>query len=332
MKILKKDLKHGTVKVKIENPDDLWTLEKVLEKGDLVSGKTMRRKVIRRGEREERGEKVPVFLKIRVEDFGFQEDTGKLRIKGLVIEGPDDVSIGSYHTFVGEEGAVLNIEKEWKKWQLSELQKSIREPPRVLVCTIDDEEAHIFLITNRIEKVGEVRSGRSGKMYESGKSDYLGKVASIIKGYEGRVDGVVIAGPGFVKDELKRVLNMDVMIESCSHTGVPGLKEVINRGAVERVGKESRVVEETKKVEEAFEEIGKGSGLVEYGLEEVKRVAEQGAVKTLLVSEPMIRDFEELMNKVEEMGGKVFIISDSHEAGEKLKRIGGVMALLRYKV
>ena len=43
MKKIFEDLKHGIVKIKIENLDDLWYLSTIVDKGDLVKGETFRK-------------------------------------------------------------------------------------------------------------------------------------------------------------------------------------------------------------------------------------------------------------------------------------------------
>ena len=43
MKIIHKDLKKGTVKVKIEDSDDLWYLSSLIDPGDFVKSKTVRK-------------------------------------------------------------------------------------------------------------------------------------------------------------------------------------------------------------------------------------------------------------------------------------------------
>jgi protein pelota len=42
------------------------------------------------------------------------------------------------------------------------------------------------------------------------------------------------------------------------------------------------------------------------------------------------RDIERLMDQVENMGGKVMIISSEHDGGKQLISLGGIAALLRY--
>ena len=43
MKILKVDRKENYIEIVPENLDDFWHLEKVIEKGDIVSGSTTRK-------------------------------------------------------------------------------------------------------------------------------------------------------------------------------------------------------------------------------------------------------------------------------------------------
>ena len=49
-------LKNGEIKVKIENPDDFWYLTTIIDKGDLVKGKTIRK--IKLGEKVIEGRKL----------------------------------------------------------------------------------------------------------------------------------------------------------------------------------------------------------------------------------------------------------------------------------
>lgn len=44
MKFLAKNIRGNFIKIKIENLDDLWWLNNLIEKGDLIKTKTYRRK------------------------------------------------------------------------------------------------------------------------------------------------------------------------------------------------------------------------------------------------------------------------------------------------
>ncbi|MFP4116987.1 MAG: mRNA surveillance protein pelota [Candidatus Aenigmatarchaeota archaeon] len=339
MKILDSDEKEGMLKLKVENPNDVWELDNVLEEGDFVNAKTMRRKMIDREEGQEKGNKRPVYLTLKIDKMKFHEHTGNLRLTGPIVDGPEDVEIDNYHTIVAEPGKVLTIVKEdgWKEWQMRTIRRAYKKPPEVLVCVLDREEATIARVSNGKDIITTVRSGGSGKQYEGGDDEeYLGEVASIIRRREENFDKIVVAGPGFVKDKIYKMLEEDLSEKSVkantSHSGTTGVEEVIKRGVIEKVVEDSRISDESSAVERLLEEFSKDSGEVAYGIEDVDKAVEMGAVKKILVSEKKLKDLRDLVNKAEERGAEVMIISARHEGGEKLSKIGGIAALLRYRI
>ncbi len=340
MKILKGDKKQGLLKIKVENPNDVWELENVLEEGDLVSSRTMRRKMIDRKDGQEKGDKRPVYLTLKLEKMGFHEHTGNLRLTGPIKDGPEDTELDSYHTIVAEPGKVLTVVKEegWKKWQIKTLKKAYRKPPEVLVCVIDREMATLARVSSSIDIISTIRSGGSGKQYASEDTgDYLGEVASFIERKSPDFDHTVIGGPGFVKDGLYKLLERKSLTEHCtktstSHADITGVEEVVKRGVIERVVEDSRLSEESRMVESLLEELSKDTGKVAYGNEEVYEAINLGAVESVLVSEKKIKQYRDLVNEAEEKGADVMIVSERHESGEKLGRIGGIAAFLRYRI
>src|SRR5438132_262529 len=113
MRVLHRDPKTGEIKIRVENPDDLWHLHNLLLPGDLVRASTTRREEVKSDKvRPERGEKVRVTLTIRVEGVEFQAFSDRLRITGVIVEGPQD--LGRHHTLnVGVE-AVRSSIQTWK--------------------------------------------------------------------------------------------------------------------------------------------------------------------------------------------------------------------------
>jgi len=105
MKILQKDLRHGMVRVMVENLDDLWYLSNVICPGDRVSARTERRvKAKDDMERAGKSERVAVTITLKVEKTDFRLENDSFRISGTITEGPEDlVSAGSHHT--------INVEK-----------------------------------------------------------------------------------------------------------------------------------------------------------------------------------------------------------------------------
>ena len=95
-----------------------------------------------------------------------------------------------------------------------------------------------------------------------------------------------------------------------------------------------------KLIEELLTEISK-DGLSVYGVREVEGAVISGAVKLLMITGKFIQKkrmadkfekIDSLMKNVEEMRGKVYLISSEHEGGKKLDGLGGIAGLLRYKL
>ena len=119
MKIIEINKKQQEITVKTETLNDLWTLYNVLSKDDIVITRTQRRIVFKEGSK---GERKSMVLKLKVEDIAFHEFSNRLRIKGIILEGPEDfVSYGTYHTFNIEIGQKLTVIKE--QWLTNELKR-----------------------------------------------------------------------------------------------------------------------------------------------------------------------------------------------------------------
>ena len=86
--------------------------------------------------------------------------------------------------------------------------------------------------------------------------------------------------------------------------------------------------------------LGKGTGDATYGLTEVENAANMGAIEKLIVADTMLRDADEeqrlkleaLMRDVERRQAAVTVVSTEHEAGFKLLSLGGIAALLRFRI
>ncbi len=352
MKIIHSDRKEGIIKLKPETVDDLWYLKGIIANGDRVKGKGYRR--IRDDEklRPDKGERVPVTLELDVEDVEFHPYATKLRLAGKIVGGPDDViSLGSHHTLEVQPGDALTIKKAWKEWHLERLREAEKasKTPLVLIISIEEGEAEFALVRRYgmdfISRIATTIAGkREEKEHEASAKEFFDKVAKKVAEAKERheVEGVIIAGPGFAKETLMVKLKKDYpdvaavcMLESIGSGGKTGVHEVLKRGAVEKVAKESRISLETRLVERIFAEIAKDSGLSTYGVDEVKKAVAYGGVEKLLVCDTQLRadsGIDKIMRDVKKAGGEVVIVSTEHEAGERLDSIGGMAAILRFRV
>jgi len=348
MRIIHKDLKNGIVKIRLENLDDLWHLNNVIEAKDIVFGVTYRRDEKAADKiRAEKVEKRRMWLGVEVEKVEFHEFSDRLRVHGIIREGPQD--LGQYHTINYEVGDEVEIRKgdgkSWKSYQIEELEDAEKasNQPIVTMLAIEDGEATFAILRQYgVQYIADISTQLSGKMYPSKdiRSEFYSEVLSKLMQIRGPNSPLIILGPGFAKEEFAKFARereplffKNVKIESTGQAGRVGIQEGIKKGVVSSVVEGSRVEYETRLVERLLAEIGKGK-LATYGKNEVKKALEIGAVDTLLVTDKMLRmqTCAELLDIAKSMNAKVAIISTANEAGEKLESLGGIAAILRYKI
>ncbi len=339
MRILHFNRKTGEVRIRVDTVDDLWYLYNVVRPGDLVFGHSRWKE-----EADETGGKarrITIRVGVRVKKTEFQEFSDRLRIMGIVEHGPEDV-VGRHHSINVSPGDEISIRKErWSRSDMEELRKAEEETrrPMVAIVSIDDEIGTVALLrSSGVQEAVTVRRAKTGKDYESSddEADFLREVCEALRGVWSDGMPVIVCGPGFVKERFSSLLKTEgiphVLAQS-SYAGMRGVYEVIKSGSLEKVLKEQRAYVENALVERVLTEIRK-NGPVAYGLDEVRRCAEMGAVETLLVSDRVYREGEvlDIMRAVESAGGRVHIISTGHEGGRILQNLGGVAALLRFTV
>jgi protein pelota len=336
MKTINQDLKHGIVKLKIENLDDAWHLKKLIEAGDFVTARTFRKTSVKTGQEIKEGDRKPMVLTIEVEKTEYRPDMHTLRVHGRITAGPGDAQLSSYHTIQLEQGMVISLEKpKWKTFHLDRICKAGGRKPLLFICVLDRESADFAsLQESGIKMKGSVRSESTEG--DTRRQEYYRNVMETLQ-KERDHDSIIVAGPGFERENLYNFIKKNdpdlskrITVEHANDTGRAGVQEVIETSA-NRVLKETRVAKETETVQEILARIKK-DGLVAYGKAEVAKAVEMGAVETLVVSEDKIEEFEQLMDTTEKQGGAVTIISTEHESGEEFLGLGGIAVLLRYKV
>jgi protein pelota len=126
--------------------------------------------------------------------------------------------------------------------------------------------------------------------------------------------------------------------KSVNNGGVAGIYEAVRSGVLLKTMKQMRIAEEAEVVEEILKRLGKGEQNVAYGMEDVEKAAQLGAVDKLVLADTTLREasddsrlrVEELMKNVESKGGNIIIVSTENESGANLVALGGVAALLRF--
>ncbi|MBE6518425.1 MAG: mRNA surveillance protein pelota [Thermoplasmata archaeon] len=345
MRVLGEDASNESVKLQVETDEDLWHLYNIIEVGDLVTASTTRREEKAADKlRAEKMEKKRMTLGIRIEKIEFSEDDLRLKLLGVIETGPQD--IGQHHTLIFENGDSMTIQKKkWRATQLDRVKKAVTESkkPRIVFVSLDQDEATIAILRQYgLKEIATVRSGRSGKQYEEKPSvdGYHGEIHSKLKFIIEPNMPLVLLGPGFEKetlaDDMKKIdpeMYKKVYVYHTGQSGMVGINELMKAGMGADVLRESAVGSEIEAVEQLMTEIAK-DGLGTYGPNEVMNAAMSGAVDKLLILDSKVReqDLDDIVRAVELQKGSVIIISSQHDGGKELAALGGMGAILRYKV
>jgi len=345
MKIITSNFKKGFAKVMPETSDDLWYLSQIVDPGDVIKGKTLRKL---KPTEEAKAIRKPVFMKLTVEKTEFSPEM--LRLTGPILEGPEDVAHGSYHTFNVETGNIITVEKtEWLNYQIKRLKESAESKlPKILICVLDREEA-LFAQMKRAgyEIIGKLKGDVAKKRIEGKGKEFYPTIIKQLEDYDARykLDKIILASPAFWKEELMKVLkNADlkkkIIQATCSTADENAFAEVLKREETKHALHEERVSKEIKLIDKLLSGISKGEA-VAYGIDETEKASEAGAINELLVTDSFInklrlenkfKRLDVVMKSVDKQKGEIVIISSDHEGGQKLDGIGGIGALLRYKL
>ncbi len=334
-----------------ESLDDLWHLTYVLEPGDAVAGDTTRR--IQRDDdrtRDTGGQREPMWVRLEVTDVEFAKFSTRLRVGGEIVDCSREDQLGFHHTLNVEEHDELEVEKVWQVDQLERLEEAVEaaEQPDVAVATVEEGAAHVHTVAQYGVDERATISGPTGKgEFARSREELFEELTAVLGRLD--VDAIVLAGPGFTKRDALEYIESEapdvaerVRTVDTASVGDRGVHEVLKRGAVEEIQTETRIAEEAELIDELMARIGEGAE-VAYGVDEVAKAAEFGAVETLLILDERLRaeradegdwdvDVDDLVENVEQQGGDVTVFSHEFDPGQQLDSLGGVAALLRYRL
>jgi protein pelota len=334
-----------------ESLDDLWHLQYVLEPGDLVSGDTTRR--IQRSDdqlRDTGGEREHLWVEIEVDDVEFARFANRLRVGGVIVDCSREDQLGQHHTLNVEEREEVTVTKRWQSDQLERLQEAVEasENPDVAIATVEEGAAYVHTVAQYGVEERASLSGPTGKgEFARPRKELFAELATVLDRMD--VEAIILAGPGFTKnDALDHIrenhpdLAGKVTTVDTASVGDRGVHEVLKRGAVDEVQAETRIAREAEAIDELMTRIAEGAKAA-YGISEVAEAAEYGAVEELLVLDERLRqeragegdwqvDANELVETVEQQGGVVTVFSGEFDPGQQLRNLGGVAALLRYRL
>lgn len=350
MRLLNKDVGEGFLHLQLDTLDDLWALRNLITPGDLVTADTQRTAESTGDKlREAKMEKRRMRLGVRAESIEWHDFDDHLRVLGPIQTGPQDH--GRHHTLIlRADGMDVHIQKRGPltAWHLRQVSDAVdaTHVPQVVLLAIDDAEAQFALLKSYgIQLLGSLPAGALGKRFAGADAAKVAFYDEALKSLvtfrpDPKVPCLVV-GPGWWREEfLEHVRRkapaaaQGLATEGTAHGGRTGIHEAVRNGLVERVARDHRVGKETRLVEELLVRIARGDGTAAYGPAEVRRAVDAGAVEHLLASDAAVRTgaHEELLRAAEAARANVVIVAGGHDAGQRLLRMGGLAALLRYAV
>ena len=269
------------------------------------------------------------------------ESDSKVDIEVFSIEPPEPINTRLYRC---DQTFVLDILK-----QMLDVKESYG------LVVMDNREANIGILKGTvITELVSMTSGVPGKIKAGGQSQQrfarLREIAAhefykrigdaVNKEFLNKpeIKGILIGGPGptketffdgaYINNEVKKKV---LGLKDLSYTGDFGLKELV--GKSQELLAEAEITKERKLLERLFTALAKEPEKVAYGKEEVKQALEMGAADLVFISEDcdeyLIEAFQDLADQT---GATTEIISLDTTEGQQLKELGGVAALLRFRI
>ena len=334
------ELKDNTGEIRLlpESIDDLWHLQHLIAPGDLVFATTFRSVESATDKiRPEKVEKRPVRLGIRAEKVEFSEHGVRLRITGLIEHGVD---AGAYHTINVETGYEISVIRHWRPVDLERIERAVKSSVYgiIYILTLEEGEAELFRLRQYGPESVITLTAGSGKGGETEtRSGFFDAVLKIIADISGPL---VIAGPGFIKEDFVRYAKNKnsvpagrAIIVETRRIGRGAVQDVIGTGTLEKLIGDLQLSREVKLMDDVLLRISR-EGAVAYGKKQVEIAIEYGAVDEILLADSLLRDQSvvHLIENAEKMQAKIVVLSTAFEPGERLEALGGIAALLMYKM
>ena len=341
--------KHGHCTLTIESAEDLWTLRRLIAKGDVVVTRSSR--VVKKEDeysRPDKGERVKVTIALAVEEVHLDSSIERIRLRGTIVEASDEsVTKAGSHSVTLSPGHSLTLRKrEWAPLDIRLVRPPRKTASRFVLVAADRREAGIGTLSgSHLAYDTSVESGLGGKMgEEQSPKPYISKVSEVVAQLSREGDHVVVAGPGNFKNGIanqirERLKSHPVsVIEGLDLTGADGVRAMIKVQSFEALAKDSLVIEMQKLVAEVVKRISTGDPKVAYTLQRVKLAAASGAVDSCAVSDDVFSagvdegELVDVLNTIEGRGGSVYLADTSMEFGKQVSSFGGIVALLRYAI
>jgi len=242
-----------------------------------------------------------------------------------------------------------------KEFVLDPLREMLEVSEVFGLLVMDRKEATIGLLEGkRIEVLQKMTSGVPSKVRAGGQSsqrfhritegltkEFYKRIADEMKKIffdMGKLKGILIGGPIPTKDEFidnehlvtklreKIIGKIDI-----GGSDESGLKELVEKS--QDILSSQEIIHEKKLMERFFETLGEKPDMATLKEPDTKQALEYGAVETLFLSKDTDKKVaKELKSVAENISANIEVISTDTEEGQQFYNLGGIGAILRFKV
>ncbi len=332
MKIIKFYESVGSLKLRVDTLEDLWTAQRIIFANDIVKSESERKF---KSSESDQGELKKVMITLRAEKTELDKDAGRLRVLGKIMDGRplEYVKINSYHTLNIAPGDVFEIIKsEWHDYIVDVVRNAVSDSkrPRLGIIAVDDEKAlPAYLLGYGLEFRSEIYSRLSKRMspkdFQEQQKKYFDQIIDLIKDMV--VDTVVVAGPGFTREDIKmygetsgalKKISKRVFFENISNAERSGVYELIKSDKFSKILEKERIRTEFKLIEEFLTNLSTGKS--KYGIENVSIAFENMEANTIFVNDSILGDkaVQELLTDAEGAKVRIEVFNSTDEVGEQL--------------
>lgn len=362
MKLLKRfsDESGQSVTLLLEEDEDIWHMYNLVVVGDRVKGTTTRKVAIERGNASVDSERKTFTINLHIEKAEYDAHSASIRYAGKNVGESEYIRMGQHHTMSITVGDTVTIIKEqWDSASNDTLSEALDVSRRasVVVIMMDAGVANMYMLTSVLMKdLAKVimhipKRKVSSTNHDKAMAKFFEQTARSIQTHV-RFDiasCIVVAGPGFVKDDFMKFLlakpdmqQYSKVFMTCHASGAfkHCIKELLEDPIVKSKIQSTTASAHATCLSQFYVTLKSDPDKACYGPGPVCTAAQMGAIAELMITDKLIRTatvvdrrkYVAACDQTKASGGLVHVVSEQHVTGEQLTQLSGIAALLRYPI
>lgn len=303
--------------------------------------------------------------------FEADENGTSLTLKTKNLTESESVMKGQVQTIEVKLFQKLKIFKDnWDDATIAMIEESADDTKFVdsLIVMYDDGHAGFYFVKRNFTKLHTTIQNSLPKKKANMMDIYNKRIEAfdkkiwhyIFETFEvDKLKAIVVAGPGIAKsrflDRLKEIDKYEAdgairekvranlykfVAISTSSTYKSAIEEILKDKRGIKLLEDTKAVKESQKLTEFFDMLQKSPDRAVYGEKEIAIAHREGAIRSLLIVDGLLRSknfntrkkYAKLKKELDQSGADVFLFSETHVSGQKLKDITGIAAILKFPV